>query len=206
MEHHFALVGRLGAWLGFFFAVASALVAYTEYRTNQQQNKIERTLNYYSYFQGTNAQEASFELSETWDRESNALDDLLAKTPKADYAKAYDEFVVDLVQKHGLRTKVLVMIRFYNSLATCVTADLCDRLTALRFYGPDAKIFRDNYFAYITAYKNQNKAFDLTAPLERFVDEYKSLRQADLSHAGQTTCRYLPDAFAGIANDIGIAC
>ena len=207
MDHHFALVGSVGAWLGFFFAVASALVAYTEYRTNQQQDKIERTLNYYSYFQGTNAQQASFELSEIWDRESNALDDTLGKTPSAaDRAKAYDAFVVDLVQKHALRTKVLVMIRFYNSLATCVTADLCDRLTALRFYGPDAKIFRNNYFAYITAYKNQNNAFDLTRPLERFVDNYKSLRETDLSHLTLTTCRYLPDGLAGLANDTGIPC
>src|SRR5262245_24572962 len=117
------------------FAVASALVAYTEYRSNQQQNKIERTLNYYSYFQDTNAHQASFELSQLWDTESGPLDELLAKTPKAESKKVYDDFVVDLVQKHNVRAKVLLMIGFYNSLATCVTADLCDRLTALRFYG-----------------------------------------------------------------------
>jgi hypothetical protein len=87
-----------------------------------------------------------------------------------------------------------------------VTADLCDRLTALRFYGPEAKTFRNNYFAYIDAYKKQNNAVDLTRPLELFVAEYKSLREVDLNHADIATCRYLPDAFSGVANDIGVPC
>lgn len=199
-------LSRLGGWLGFMFAVASALVAYTEYRSNQQQAKIERTLTYYSYFQDTNAHQASFELSQLWDTESGALDDLLSKAPKGESKKVYEDFVVDLVQKHNVRAKVLLMIGFYNSLATCVTADLCDHLTALRFYGPEAKTFRNNYFAYIEAYKKQNNAVDLTRPLERFVEEYKSLREVDLSHADIATCRYLPDAFSGLANDIGMPC
>lgn len=206
VENQIAAVGRLGAWLGFFFAVASALVAYTEYRSNQQQSKIERTLNYYNYFQDTKAHQASFELAELWDSESSHLDEALAAAPKAQAKAVYEQFVSDLVLKRGMRSKVLLTISFYNSLATCVTADLCDRLTALRFYGPEAKTFRNNYFAFIEAYKQQNNAFDLTRPLERFVTDYKSLREVDLTHAAVGTCRYLPDAFSGLADDIGIPC
>jgi hypothetical protein len=199
-------LGRLGGWIGFLFAAASAIVAYTEYRNNQQQNKIERTLNYYNYFQDTQAHQASFDLVQLWDTESPALDAALTAAPKGQAAKIYDDFVVDLVQKHNARAKVLLMIGFYNSLATCVTADLCDRLTALRFYGPEAKTFRNNYFAYVEAYKKQNAEIDLTRPLERFVADYKSLRQVDLSRADIGTCRYLPDAFAGIADGLSIPC
>ena len=200
-------LGRIGGWLGFLFAIASALVAYTEYRSSQQQNKIERTLNYYNYFQDIQAHQASVALTQLWDNESSGLDTALdANKDKSKAKEIYDKFVIDLVQKHDARPKVLLMITFYNSLATCVTADLCDRLTALRFYGPEAKTFRNNYFAYVEAYKKQNDQLDLTRPLERFVADYKALRQADLSRADIGTCRYLPDAFAGIADDFNMWC
>jgi hypothetical protein len=199
-------IGRLGGWLGFLFAVASAIVAYTEYRSSQEQNKIERTLTYYNYFQDTQAHAAGLELTQLWDGEAGALDTALGAAGKDQAAKVYEDFVVGLVQKHNARPKVLLMISFYNSLATCVTADLCDRLTALRFYGPEAKAFRNNYYYYVEAYKQQNHAFDLTRPLERFVDDYKALRGVDLSRADLGSCRYLPDAFSGIASDLNIPC
>lgn len=199
-------LGRLGAWLGLMFAVASALVAYTEYRSSEQQEKIERALTYYSYFRDTRAHQVSFELMQIWDSEAAALDEALAKAPKGQAKQVYDDFVVAIVEKHKVRSNVLLMIGFYNSLATCVTADLCDRLTALRFYGPEAKAFRNNYYAFIEAYKKQNDAFDLTGPLERFVEDYSSLREVDLETAAIGTCRYLPDAFSGVANVVGAMC
>jgi hypothetical protein len=188
------------------FALASAIVAYTEYRSSQQQNKIERTLTYYNYFQDTQAHAASLALIQLWDVESGALDAALDSAPKDQAQKVYENFVEALVQKHNMRAQVLLMITFYNSLATCVTADLCDRLTALRFYGPEAKAFRNNYYYYVEAYKQQNHNIDLTRPLEGFVASYKALRQVDLSRADIGTCRYLPDAFAGIADSLNIPC
>ena len=203
---HAGRISRLGGWLGFSFAIASALVAYSEYRSNQLQNKIERTLNYYSYFQDTQAHAASLELTQLWDAESPTLDTALNAAPKDKIKDVYENFLETMVQKHNARAKVLLLISFYNSLATCVTADLCDRLTALRFYGPEAKVFRNNYYYYVEAYKEQNNQIDLTKPLERFVADYKSLRQADLSRADIGTCRYLPDAFSGIADGLNIPC
>ena len=193
-------------WLGLLFTVVSAVIAFSEYRTTQWQRKVERALNYYDYFRDVDARKSAFELTKLWDEKSPALNAALAAAPPEAGDKIYTDFVMGMVKTNGVGFQILLTVDFYNSLATCVTAGLCERDTALRFYGRDALEFRNDYFAFIDDFaKNNNPS--LTRPLNMFLDEYKRFDREDTStKTAHAPCHFIPGFLKGLADGLGFGC
>ncbi len=139
------------------FAVIAALWVLFEYRAKQEEGRVAQTLEHVKRWNTEEIAQA--------DRKINDFIIDPVNKPKLDAAKgnkqALDDFMTDAA-KAKLSTEVWKIYNFYNNVAVCVDAELCEAVSACRYFGSQMKIFLENFGAYFEEFRKSYKYDALT--------------------------------------------
>jgi hypothetical protein len=147
--------------LKIFFVIVAAGWALCEYKDKQREIKVERTVEYTKRAGTAEISAAELKLTNYWTSQETL--DKLKALPKKDKA-AFGELVLKEVE--NLKTEVWTMYRFYNSVATCVNAQLCEPRAACDSFKQDLDIFVENYLPYFDKLR-ADYSFDALAEIQR---------------------------------------
>jgi hypothetical protein len=126
------------------FVLVTAAWALNEYYSKQEDARTERTIDYVKRFSTGELSSTELKLTQYW-ADPETLKRLQA-LPEGD-KKKFAEFVVDAVEK-SLKPEVWREYIFYNSMATCVSGQLCDPITACNMFKGELRTFVFNYGPY----------------------------------------------------------
>ncbi|SNX59303.1 protein of unknown function [Nitrosomonas ureae] len=68
---------------------------------------------------------------------------------------AYNKFVIEMVSKESISQEIINILNFYERVAICVEAQLCDKEVIDNFFLNDGRTFFNKFYPYICALRNQ---------------------------------------------------
>jgi hypothetical protein len=147
-----ALATEYGDLLKIVFVFCAALWAWHEYRNKQEDTRIERMVEYTKRAGTGEFLRAELKLIEHWTNPD--ILQQLKSLPKRD-TKKFGEFIIDNVEKSSLKPHVWKMLRLYDSLATCVNVEVCDRRATCNTFKAKLDIFVENYSPYFEKHRDE---------------------------------------------------
>ncbi|MFD3191887.1 hypothetical protein ACFMPD_16710 [Sedimentitalea sp. HM32M-2] len=178
---------RLAVWLDLLVkvgAIFAAVFAIVQYLQAREDARIEKTLRYVSEFRDAESAPggAGKSVSETLWRNTGQIEQfeiLSSSLPEDRRQDLRRDFIAKLVhgteENPGLRSDIIEIASFFEALAICVDNDLCDRNTAVSYFGEYATVFWQNFDVYL---KEQREVVpDFAGGVERFVNLAAERRQ-----------------------------
>lgn len=142
-------------------AVFAVLFAIHQYLAARQDARVERTLDYVQSFNDrSQVGAARRRISEDLWRSSDQLMELgrlMEELPTPQASDLRNRFVWKLVdgtaERPGFRSEVHDVLSFFDDLAICVATELCDRESAISFFGDYVKDFWANFESFIIEHR-----------------------------------------------------
>jgi hypothetical protein len=153
---------KLVEWLdlavkaGAIFAAGFAIHQYLQAR---QDARVAETMRFVSEMRDSEAAagRSSRRLSEVlWKnlKQIEQFASLLQLVPFPDRPKIRRDFLAKLIigtkEAPGIRDEIFEVVSFFEALHICISARLCDRDTAIAFFGDYARVFWQNFEVYLT--------------------------------------------------------
>jgi hypothetical protein len=144
------LFGGLGG-LAAAVAVVWGIYAYFEdYQSAVRKDQIEKTLSFVERFGSDRLVKAQEKLTEAWELELKRLNAIkneeISDEEKLTKFKNLQRKVIEV---HGLKKFIWAIVDFYDALWICISANLCDRPTADRFFRGYAIDFANSHWVFI---------------------------------------------------------
>lgn len=147
-ERHQHSLEVLRAWTEAIGALIVALMAIQQYKENSSAEQVNKTLKYLDRFREDRVFSARRALEDAW---TAKRDEVFALTESQAGESALARYVTDTIEKEKLEPAIATVMDFYDELEACTSADLCDRATAVRFFGKYAWDFHGLMHPYIEA-------------------------------------------------------
>lgn len=147
-ERHRHSLEILGVWIEAIGVLTAALAAIQQYKANSRAEQVNKTLKYLDRFQEDRVFNAKRTLEDAWNAKRDDVFNLMkGKGGEAGLAK----YLADTIRKQSLEPSIATVMDFYDELEACTSSDLCDRETAVRFFGKYAWDFHGLLHPYIEA-------------------------------------------------------
>ena len=135
--------------------IAGGMFALVEFYGYKQDKKISNSLGLVSEYYSEDVLQYRRKLDEAWETGHPILVETLRS--RQDKAKAYDEYVIALVEKEELSLAIDYVMDFFERSVVCITAKLCDQATIDKFFYKNARIFFRKYYPYVCALRKKWK-------------------------------------------------
>ena len=152
----------LVSWITLFGLVAAGLWTLLEYFNRQEQRATEVVLERLQHFESGPVGQAYFKVEDAWINGAANLNEKLERIEKnGNISSAYKVYIVQFIKEREIAFDVRRTMYFFERLAACVDARICDRETAYRLLGPQALWIRNNHYPYILHLREltQNELF-----------------------------------------------
>lgn len=131
---------EIGAtWLEALVALIAAIIAINQYLANSRAEQVNMTLKYLDRYQTERVYNARKTLEDSWSARSKEVFEIM-KAPDGESRLA--TYLEETIAQLQLDPQIATIMEFYDELQACTTAGLCDRDTAVRFFGKFAWDFR----------------------------------------------------------------
>ncbi|MFO1418641.1 MAG: hypothetical protein U1E83_08220 [Methylotetracoccus sp.] len=130
-EFYRQLLEVLGIWIEAIGVLTAAVIAIQQYQENSRAEQVNKTLKYLDRFQEDRVFNARRTLEQAWHERRNEVFEIESAQGEAALVK----FLEDEIEKQHLEPLIATVMDFYDELHACTMADLCDRDTAVRFFG-----------------------------------------------------------------------
>lgn len=140
----------LVSWITLFGLVAAGFWTLLEYFDRQEQRATEVVLERLQHFENGPVGQAYFKVEDAWINDTANLNEQLEGIEKnVDISRAYEIHIVQFIKEREIAFDVRRTMYFFERLAACVEARICDRETAYRLLGPQVLWIRNNHYPYI---------------------------------------------------------
>jgi hypothetical protein len=129
-----------------------ALIEYYGYKTDAKQ---ARSLKLVSEYHGEQALKYRNKLDEAWEVGYPVLIKILKEN--TDTNKAYERYVNALIVNEELFTEVRYVMDFFERVATCVNANICDKVIIDNFFSEEGRALFRIYYPYVCSLRNKWK-------------------------------------------------
>jgi hypothetical protein len=145
-------IGKISGAISFLLAAPYALIQYWQ---AQDASRVEQTLNFYKLY---NAKPFTDYREKMTDELVKHKDDLnRAALSEASLLKVQS----DLIKNDNVATELLLLFDFFDGVAVCVTAKVCDDETAVKLFKPRAMDLYVNFYQYMMMQRASNPDFGL---------------------------------------------
>lgn len=179
----------LGVWTEALGVLIAAVAAIQQYKANSSAEQVNKTLKYLDRFQEDRVFNARQTLDEVWNAKRDEVFSLL-ESKAGDMA--YAKYLAAIIEKEKLATPIATVMDFYDELEACTSADLCDRDTAVRFFGKYAWDFHGLLHPYIEDQRGELHDAFIGVGIDHFARSYR-----DVLRRQQSAPNAEPDAKAG---------
>lgn len=155
--------------------VAGSL-AVNEYLDNSLAERVNVTLKYVDRFQTERVVEARRTLEQAWNARSKEVSEILAGADGETRLAAYLEEAIAQLQ---LSEPIGTILDFYDELEACTVAALCDRETAVRFFGKYAWDFRGLLAPHIERERQELRDELIGSGVDYFSLQYQRMRETN---------------------------
>lgn len=128
-------------------ALAAGAIAYRQYRATAMQESVKQTIEFLklSYTAPIRpAQDHVWKvIAENQDTVRRMITDNIYQFDPLTRSKKYQEKIQAIVSENNLTGDVVYTFSFFDQLATCVNAEICDLKTTKAFFKSDFKTFAD---------------------------------------------------------------
>jgi hypothetical protein len=121
-----------GIWLEALGVLTAAVLGISQYRANSHAEQVNKTLKYLDRYQEERIYTARKSLEDAWNAKSAQVFEAL-KSPDGEAALA--RLLNETIAQERLAPAISTVLDFYDELEVCAAARLCDRDTAVRFFG-----------------------------------------------------------------------
>ncbi|WP_458782535.1 DUF4760 domain-containing protein [Marinobacter adhaerens] len=176
------------SWITLLGLVSAGLWTVLEYFNRQEQRATEAVLERLQLLESGPVGQAYFNVEDAWINDAANLKEQLERIKKnTDVSSAYEIYILHFIKEREIAFDVRRTMYFFERLAACVDARICDRETAYRLLGPQALWIRNNHYPYILHLREltQNKLY--FEQLNKFARNYHKWTET------QSTTRNLQD-------------
>lgn len=138
------------SWMGIIGALVGGYIGFQEYKYKQHQDRVAQTLSYVKEYNSGEVLEARRKVSVAWSRF-----DLSQK----DFANEDYRISVEYKISTTNRLQLWLLADFHGIVWKCVTEGLCDKKTALAFFGEEARRLYNLHFHYIEIVRKDDETF-----------------------------------------------
>lgn len=147
-----------------FTILCGGIFALYEYKQKEASDQIRDTLLYVDRYEKPPLHDIRYRLDRIW---SSKEADLLSSLSKGE--AEYERLVMETVASNQLEPDVFSMIKFFESLKTCVKGGICSAETAKAFFCSDATAFFNLHQRFILAERKSRNDSTLGGFLEEWV-------------------------------------
>jgi hypothetical protein len=115
-------------------------------------------------------------LESTWNAKR---DEVFALIQKPDGETALSKFLEQTIGEKGLDPAISTVMDFYDELHACTTSGLCDRDTAVRFFGKYAYDFHGLLAPHIEVQRAELRDRQIGSGVDFFSREYRHARERE---------------------------
>ena len=170
LENKKHLSDMLVSWIGVIGVITAGVWSINEYIDNGIKNRTQETLKYVHIFNSGEMFKAQRNVASRWNKEAGKIKALR----EAGDEEALADFVVSVASKEEMFHDIWLIIDFFESLATCVSQSLCEKNSALSFFGDRAKRFYLTHYHYIEEVKELSEDYNYAKKYYEFVAMYYS--------------------------------
>lgn len=163
----------LVSWISLLGLLVGGVWSVLEYIGRQEQNEVEAVLERLKQLDDGAVANAYFEVEDAWIKGVGKLNGELDKRrDNEDLSEFYRGYVLRFVEENRLASELRRTMQFFERVAACVDAGICDRETAYRLVGPQALRIRNNYYPYIERLRTVTKNDNYLAQFNEFARQY----------------------------------
>jgi hypothetical protein len=176
-RHREVALAHLLPLFGILCLLCAALWGVGQHAAQRAELRLAETERHLQQFEAPPVADAWQRLNGTWQAELPRQHALLARiaslsgAAREEALRAYQRFVLEIVEEHRLQPEIETVLGFVKRLALCVRLGSCDRQVVAARLGDALRRFRNQHHYY----------FALEQPgaeLERYVDEIAGLNGA----------------------------
>lgn len=160
------LAGTLLAFATVVAIVIGGGFAVFEFRAHKHDRRVEQALELAREFNSPEVWQARNRLNGAMDDGFAVLERVMADA-QADPARAYETFILALVDEANLSGELNLVFGFLERVVTCVEARLCDRRAANDLFGKDAQVIFRQYHPYVCRLRDNWNDSSIWAGVER---------------------------------------
>jgi len=139
------------AWVGLAGLTFGAVLGFVEYRANQDKARVTETLKFVERDSKPPISTIRLRLEDFWFSRAAEMKQILSRSdkPSADLDSEWRAFVINGLQENKLTRDARILLEFYEALSICVENSVCDKKTALDFFGKTVSSFYNLHRPYI---------------------------------------------------------
>jgi hypothetical protein len=164
----------VGIWVEALGVVTAAVLGIQQYRENSQADKVNITLKYLDRFQEDRIFKARGDLDAAWNARR---EEVFALLQQPDGEAKLESFLEKTIAESGLDPAIATVMDFFDELQACTTSGLCDRETAIRFFGKYAYDFHGLLAPYIALQRKALRDLQIGSGVDFFSREYRQARE-----------------------------
>jgi sulfur relay (sulfurtransferase) DsrF/TusC family protein len=173
--HNPAFMQIFAKWLKVFVALIVALIAVNQYMANSQAKQVSMTLKYLDRYQTERVYNARRVLVDSWSTKKKEVFEIM-KAPDGEARLA--SYLEASIAQLQLAPQIATILDFFDELQACTSAGLCDRDTAVRFFGKFAWDFRGLLIPYIKSQRSALQDDQIGSGIDYFSLLYQQFIQA----------------------------
>jgi hypothetical protein len=169
--------------IAFFAAAAAAYVAYRQYQTGLDQERIKQTTAFISVLNSDQNRQARQQLFETLYDEMDGLARAVQKNKDSadpeQRSQLFAAMMDDMIKRKNLDDKINLLFGLYNQIGTCVVAEICDLKSATAFFLTDMSDFASWFAPHLSAKQRKfNHSYDQSGQAQGLALMQKAAPQA----------------------------
>lgn len=163
----------VGIWVEALGVLTAAVLGIQQYRENSRAEQVDITLKYLERFQEDRIFTARSQLEAAWNARRGEVFALLQQPDgEAEFVQYLEKTIAD----NGLDPAIGTMMDFFDELQACTTSGLCDRDTAIRFFGKYAYDFHGLLAPHIARQRLELRDPQIGSGIDYFSREYHRAR------------------------------
>ena len=164
----------IGIWVEALGVVTAAVLGIQQYRENSQADKVNITLKYLDRFQEERIFKARGDLDAAWNARR---EEVFALLQQPDGEAKLAAFLEKTIADGSLDPAIGTVMDFFDELQACTTSGLCDRDTAIRFFGKYAYDFHGLLAPHIALQRKELRDVQIGSGVDFFSREYRRARE-----------------------------
>jgi hypothetical protein len=169
-RHREVALAHLLPLFGVLCLLCAALWGVGQHAAQRAELRLAETERHLQEFGTPPVADAWQRLNGTWQAERHRQHALLARiaslsgAPREEALRAYQNFVLEIVEEHRLQAEIETVLDFVKRLALCVRLGSCDRQVAAARVGDALRQFRNQHYYYFALERPEEQ-------LDKYVDE-----------------------------------
>lgn len=157
LEKSKAVRDALNSWLTVIAVISAGIFGVVEYVDHKAGVRVERSLGYVERYNGNVYLDSRARLDEVLEEEREALTALLTgeALPSETIPRMYDDYVITMVDKHGIRPVLNRLFGFHEEVVLCANAGLCDASVLQQFFSIEAQELFKGFYPYVCEQRNK---------------------------------------------------